>query len=55
MKNENEIIMCPSDEKEFAWHSYKCVIDKLLELPMSGFATHYESDNLNHDVIILYY
>lgn len=31
------------------------VIDKLLELPMSGFATHYESDNLNHDVIILYY
>lgn len=31
------------------------VIDKLLELPMSGFDTHYESDNLNHDVITLYY
>lgn len=31
------------------------VIDKLLELPMSSFDTHYESDNLNHDVIILFY
>ena len=31
------------------------VIDKLLDLPMSSFETHYESDNLNHDVIILYY
>lgn len=31
------------------------VIDKLLDLPMSAFATHYESDNLNHDVIIIYY
>lgn len=31
------------------------VIDKILELPMSGFDTHYESDNLNHDVITLYY
>lgn len=31
------------------------VINKLLDLPMSSFETHYESDNLNHDVIILYY
>jgi hypothetical protein len=31
------------------------VIDKLLDLPMSSFETHYESDNLNHDIIILYY
>ena len=31
------------------------VIDKLLDLPMSSFSTHYETDNLNHDVIIIYY
>lgn len=31
------------------------VIEKLLDLPMSSFATHYETDNLNHDVIIIYY
>lgn len=31
------------------------VIEKLLDLPMSSFETHYESDGLNHDVIIIYY
>lgn len=31
------------------------VINKLLDLPMASFDTHYESDNLNHDVIIIYY
>lgn len=31
------------------------VIEKLLELPYSSFDRHYESDNLNHDVITLYY
>lgn len=31
------------------------VIDRLLDLPMSSFSTHYETDNLNHDVIIIYY
>lgn len=39
MKNENEIIMCPSDEKEVAWHSYKCAIDKLLEEKRLSFFT----------------
>lgn len=31
------------------------VIDKLLDLPYSSFDRHYVSDNLNHDVITLYY
>ena len=31
------------------------VIDKLLELPLSSYDRHYTSDNLNHDVITLYY
>lgn len=31
------------------------VIDKLLDLPYSSFDRHYNSDNLNHDVITLYY
>lgn len=31
------------------------VIDKLLDLPYSSFDRHYESDNLHHDVITLYY
>lgn len=31
------------------------VIDKLLELPMCSFNTNYKSDNLNHDVLTLYY
>lgn len=30
------------------------VIDKILDLPYSMFDRHYTSDNLNHDVIILY-
>lgn len=30
-------------------------IEKILDLPMSSFNRHYISDNLNHDVIILYY
>lgn len=31
------------------------VINKILELPYSSYDRHYASDNLNHDVIILYY
>lgn len=31
------------------------VIDKLLELPMCTFDRHYKADNLNHDVLTLYY
>lgn len=31
------------------------VIDKILELPYSSHDRHYTSDNLNHDVITLYF
>ena len=31
------------------------VIQKILELPLSSFDRHYVSNNLNHDVINLYY
>lgn len=31
------------------------VIQKILELPYSSFSNHYVSDNLNHDVIEIYY
>lgn len=31
------------------------VIDKLMDLPYCTFDRHYESDNLNHDVLTLYY
>ena len=31
------------------------VIGKLLELPMCSFSTHFEIDNLNHDVLTIYY
>lgn len=31
------------------------VIKKILELPMSSFDRHYVYDNLNHDVIRLYF
>lgn len=31
------------------------VIEKLLNLPYCSFDRHYKSDNLNHDVLILYY
>lgn len=31
------------------------VIDKILELPYSSVDRHYTTDNLHHDVIILYY
>lgn len=31
------------------------IIDKLLSLPSSSYDRHYISDNLNHDVITLYY
>lgn len=30
-------------------------IDKLLELPMCSYDRHYTSENLNHDVLTLYY
>lgn len=31
------------------------VIDEILELPYSNFDRHYKADNLNHDVITLYF
>ena len=31
------------------------VIDALLELPYSSYDRHYDGDNLNHDVITLYF
>lgn len=31
------------------------VIQKILELPYSSFDRHYVSDNLNHDVLSLYF
>lgn len=31
------------------------VINKILELPYSEFDRHYNSDNMNHDIIRLYY
>lgn len=31
------------------------VIDKILELPMCTYNQHYTADNLNHDVLTLYY
>lgn len=31
------------------------VIDKLLDLPYCVFDRHYTADNLNHDVLILYF
>lgn len=31
------------------------VIEKLLKLPMCSYDRHYVSDNLNHDVLTLYY
>jgi hypothetical protein len=30
------------------------VIEKILELPYSSYDRHYNSDNLNHDVLTLY-
>lgn len=31
------------------------IIEKILELPLSMYDRHYTSDNLNHDVITLYF
>lgn len=31
------------------------VIDKLLELPYCSYDRHYTADNLNHDVLTLYF
>lgn len=31
------------------------IIEKLLALPYASFSRHYVSDNLNHDIIKLYY
>lgn len=31
------------------------VIEKLLHIPYCSFDRHYKSDNLNHDVLTLYY
>ena len=31
------------------------VINKILSLPLSSYDRHYTSDNLNHDIITLYF
>lgn len=31
------------------------VIQKILDLPLSSYDRHYASDNLNHDIITLYF
>ena len=36
-------------------HPDYAVIVKILDLPLSSYDRHYTSDNLNHDVITLYY
>ena len=36
-------------------HPDNDVIEKILELPLSSYDRHYVYDNLNHDVIRLYY
>ena len=36
-------------------HPDNVVIEKILELPLSSYDRHYISDNLNHDVIRIYY
>lgn len=36
-------------------HPDNAVIEKILELPLSSYDRHYTADNLNHDVIRLYY
>lgn len=47
-KREYQIIMMD-------WLPDNEVIDKILELPYSSYERHYEADNLNHDVISLYF
>lgn len=32
-----------------------CIPDKVDELPMTSFERHFASDNLNHDVYIVYF
>lgn len=41
------IVICKTPDHE--------VIDKLLDLPYCSYDRHYVSDNLNHDVLTLYY
>jgi len=36
-------------------HPDNVVIEKILEIPLSSYDRHYISDNLNHDVIRIYY
>lgn len=36
-------------------HPDNVVIEKILELPLSSYDRHYISDNLNHDIIRIYY
>ena len=41
------IVICDEPDHE--------VIQKILELPLSSYDRHYVSDNLNHDIITLYF
>ena len=48
--NRDEYLITVIDKKPD-----NAVIHKILSLSMTTFDRHYISDNLNHDVIILYY
>lgn len=48
MTNCYDVIVISKDPENAA-------IKKILEMPMSSYDRHYVSDNLNHDVIKLYY
>lgn len=37
------------------WDPDSEVLAKLLNLPMCSFVRHYEADNLNHDIFLIYY
>lgn len=64
--SRDDILSTNADDMKYSKHNrYQVIvidkrpdnptIEKLLELPYSSFDTHYVSNNLNHDVISLYY
>ena len=37
------------------WDPDSPVLEALLQMPMCSYVRHYESDNLNHDVFLIYF
>ena len=37
------------------WDPDSSVLEALLQMPMCSYVRHYESDNLNHDVFLIYF